>query len=109
MEFPISRQRLKHYKESEAVAAETRQRVAEEIKKICKGVETTVLTTNDKRYICEIPRHVKYGFIRPSNDPMSKLNGAVCLSELLTAIVTMFPDSSVVMDPLEKYIIIDWS
>jgi hypothetical protein len=102
MEFPITRQRLKHYKKREAVAAEVRQRVAEEIKKICNAVENKVLTTNDERYIYEIGRYVKYGFNQPST-------AAVCLKELLTAIVTMFPDSSVVVDPLETYILIDWS
>lgn len=109
MEFPISRQRLRNYRANEAIAAETRQRVSAEIKIICKGVEKVVLTSDEHKYIYTIPRAVKFGEIRPQNSPVSLVNKVGILSELLTAIVTHFPDSSVQMDPLDTYILIDWS
>jgi hypothetical protein len=109
MEFPISRQHLQNYRANEAIAAETKQRVSAEIQIICKGIEKIVLTSDERKYIYPIPRAVKFGELRPQNSSVSLVQQTGILRELLTAIVTHFPDSSVQMDPLDTYILIDWS
>jgi hypothetical protein len=109
MEFPITRERLQLYRVNEAVLVETRQRVLKEIQQICKDVEKTVLTTNETKYIYRIPSHVKHGITRPNNSGVIVVHGVGILKELVTAIQNTFPDSTVVVDPLETYILIDWS
>ena len=109
MEFPITRERLQNYRANEAVLVETKQRVLKEIQQICKDVEKTVLTTNDRKYVYRIPRHVKHGVTRPRYDGVIMVHGASILNELVVAIQNTFPDSTVVVDPLETYILIDWS
>jgi len=109
MEFPITRERLLTYRTHEAVLVETKQRVLKEVQQICKDVERTVLTTNDTKYIYRIPGHVKYPNLRPQNSQVSLVNPVAMVKELLVAIQHTFPDSTVVVDPLETYILIDWS
>ena len=109
MEFPISRARLQNYRVNEAISVETKQRVLKEIQQICKDVERIVLTTDDSKYVYRISYEVKGGYIRPSNDPLSRVNTVGILKELLVAIKNTFPDSNVIVDPLETYIVIDWS
>lgn len=109
MDFPISRERLQNYKIHEAALVETKQRISKEIQQICKDVEKTVLTTNERRYVYRIPAHVKNGELRPSNNPVSLVHPIRCLREVVLAIKNTFPDSNVTVDPLETYILIDWS
>ena len=109
MEFPISRERLQKYKENEAVIAEIKQRISKEIKQICKDVEIKVLTTNERKYIYRISGSVKHGEIRPQISGVNVVNSAPCLEPLLGAIIQTFPDCTITIDPLDTYIIIDWS
>jgi len=105
MEFPISRERLQRYRTNEAVTTETRQRVMTEIQKICKEVERTVLTTGDRKYIYRISDPVRFGHLRSAWE----VQCADILKDLMHAIRQTFPDSTVMLDPLETYILIDWS
>ena len=107
MEFPITRERLQRYRLDEAVAVETKQRVAKEMEEICKGVKGTVLGTNDRRYVYRMPGHVKHPNLRESNSLLP--HGPSILKELMKAIGKAFPDSTIILDPLETYILIDWS
>lgn len=106
MEFPISRLSLQTYKEHGAIAAAIKEKVSQEIQKICKDVEKTVLTTDKSNYMYHISKQNLYV-------PSATLDDVV--KKLLTAIVTMFPDCSIIMDPLniynylDPYITIDWS
>jgi len=110
MEFPITRERLQKYREKEAPSAEIKKCVLKEIQKICEGVENIVLTTKKTKYVYEITHIVKYGDIK-HNTPHPELtwNTNGCLKELLAELKNKFPDSNIIMDPLEKYILIDWS
>lgn len=108
MEFPITRERLQRYRLDEAVAVETKQRVAKEMEGICKGVEGTVLGTNDRRYVYRMPGHVKHPNLRQSNS-IRMPHPTSILKELMKEIGKAFPDSTIVLDPLETYILIDWS
>lgn len=109
MEFPISRTRLQNYKFYEAMYMETKQRVSEKVKFICKNVERVVVSTDERKYVYKITNEDKYGMLRTMKDPVSKVNTVGILKELLEALVKLFPDSKVVIDPLETYILIDWS
>ena len=109
MEFPISRKSLQTYRANDAQAVETKQAVLKEIQKICKDVERKVLATDERRYIYYIPQIVKYGEFRPTNSPVSLVHPIACLKPLLEAIKNTFPDCTITMDPLETYILIDWS
>ena len=108
MEFPITRERLKNYRANEAISVETKQRVLKEIQEICKQVEKTVISTNERKYIYRISSLVRYGPLRQTTD-VRLGNPDDILKELLVAIKNTFPDSMVVVDPLESYILIDWS
>lgn len=107
MDFPITRERLQNYRLHEALAVETRQRVAKEMEGICKGVEGTVLGTNDRRYVYRMPGHVKHPNLRESRYQLPQPTSI--LKDLIEAIGKAFPDSTITLDPLETYILIDWS
>jgi hypothetical protein len=102
MEF--TRERLHNYRD-----LETTQTVAKEIQKICSDIKTIILTTNESKYIYRISHFVKHGAMRPSNSPISLRDTSGVLKELLIAINNTFPDSAIKVDPLETYILIDWS
>jgi len=108
MEFPITRERLQNYRANEAVLVETKQRVLNGVQQICKDVERTVLTTNDTKYVYNIPKHVKHPNARITAEGRVVQRDSI-FKELLVAIQHTFPDSTVVLDPLETYILIDWS
>ena len=108
MEYPITRERLQKYRANEAVSVETKQRVLKEVQDICKQVEKTVLTTNERKYIYRISSLVRYGQLRQTTD-VRLGNPDDILKELLVAIQDRFPDSTVIVDPLQTYILIDWS
>jgi hypothetical protein len=109
MEFPITRARLLNYRTNAAVSVETKQRVLKEVQQICKDIERTVLTTNDTKYIYRIPGHVKEGEIRPQNSGVNVVHLVAILKEVVKEVEDKFPDSTVVVDPLKTYILIDWS
>ena len=104
MEFPISRTNLQRYRECKAVAADIKERVSEEIKVICKNVEATILNTYDNYYIYRVPSHVKYG-----SSGLSFTQQANIIKELMNSITNLFIDCKIIIDPLESYILIDWS
>jgi len=108
MEFPITRERLLTYRTHEAVLVETKQRVLNEVQQICKDVERTVLTTNDTKYVYNIPKHVKHPDGRITAEGRVVQRDSI-FKELLAEIKDRFPDSTVIVDPLETYILIDWS
>jgi hypothetical protein len=108
MEFPITRDRLQNYRANEAEAVETKQRVAKELKSICAAVEKLVLSSNERKYVYIINDDVKHGSLRPSNSPISLVTQKGIVKELIEAIKYIFPDSHVIIDPLETYILIDW-
>ena len=103
MEFPITRERLQTYRANEAAANYTKQRVLKELNNICKNVELKAIG-NERKYIYEIRNNIKCQYNSNSSPPDVPI-----LKELLEAIKISFPDCSILIDPLETYIIIDWS
>jgi len=88
---------------------EKKQRVSEKIKFICKNVERLAISTNETKYVYKLSDEDKYGILRSQNTPASPVKTGAIIKELLEAVVKLFPDSKVVVDPLETYILIDWS
>jgi hypothetical protein len=108
MEFPITRERLQNYRMNEDLKAEAKQLVSKEIVKICKDVEGTVLSTNEHKYVYRIPSRIKYPNLRTSNQVILPQPVGI-LKELVAGIKDTFPDSDIIVDLLETYVIIDWS
>ena len=109
MEFPITRDRLQNYRTNEAQAVETKQRVSKEIKQICRDVEIKVLNTNERKYVYRISHDIKSGFLGPTNHPISCINPKGIVKEIIEALENTFIDCKIIIDPLETYILIDWS
>ena len=109
MEIPISRARLRNYRVNEAALVQMNQSLSKELQTICRKIETTVLTTNDSNYVYRIPEVVKHGEMASQNSPVTLVNTPGFLKELVVALKNAFPDSNIVVDPLETYINIDWS
>ena len=109
MEFPMTKQRLQNYRRDEAVAVETKQRVATTVKKICKEIERVVL--NDERmYIYNIYDSDKYGSKGLTlGSPLMPIHLMPILQDIIDALRINLPDSKITVDPLETYILIDWS
>ena len=109
MEFPMTRERLQNYRRDEAVAVETRQRVDATMKKICKEIERLVLG-DEHRYVYKIYDSDKYGgntYVSPQASLPIQL--MPILQDIIDALRTNLPDSKITVDPLETYILIDWS
>jgi hypothetical protein len=106
MQFPISRARLQNYRKSEACIAARSARIEESMKTICKGVENTLLCSDERKYIHRITIFEKYGRPQYVNGTISM--GSI-VNELIEMAKIMFPDSKITLDPLESYIMIDWS
>ena len=111
MEFPISRERLQNYMPKEADYAQIKGMIYKTMAQICKDVEKTVLTTNARKYVYKGAYTFKSFQTQNIFHAGTGNSGRVynCLNELLEAIKTTFPDCTITIDPLETYIIIDWS
>lgn len=112
MEFPITRERLQNYKNGEAKEREITKRVNEMIHHICNQIETTVLTTSEKRCIYSLKGKLAYNLI--FNCLMIENNGIQLppnglLPQLVEALKEKCVGCDIIVDPLNTYIIIDWS
>ena len=105
MEFPITKERLRNYRMQEAFLTEVKLRVETRTNEICKNVENVVLHSNEQKYRHNIRDSDKNGFTRP----FPQIPSGGIMKELIRNLKTKFPDSKIVVDPLETYILIDWS
>ena len=109
MEFPITKERLQKYRENEASLVDARKRVDAVVQKICKEIERVVLTTRDERYVYKIDLSYIYGVLPSMNAIVTPLKQIKILESVVEDLLTLFPDSKISVDPLETYILIDWS
>ena len=129
MEYPITKERLKNFRANEAATILARLRVEAVVNDICAEVERTALTTGLSRVIYEMSKiHtilIKSKSVYASlcnigggywKDPNTGFAGTLppvtflpILSTVLKDLVALFPDSKISVDPLETYILIDWS
>ena len=103
MEFPITKYRLQNYTTNEAALAETKKLLSTVIRGICNGVEQTVLTSNANRYVYHNHHQP------PTNYKRYFINKFKFRDDLLGELQTLFPDSRIIIDHHETFIIIDWS
>ena len=111
MKFPISRERLQKYMPNQTDYIQIQRSIYMEMKQIRTNVEKTILTTNERKYVYKGAWGFKHFQTQNIFHAGTGNSGRVynCLNELLEAIKTTFPEFTITMDPLETYIIIDWS
>lgn len=129
MEFPITKNRLKKFRENEAATVLARLRVEAVVNDICAEVERTALTTGLFRLVYQMSRfhtiYMESKSIYPTlchlgsgdwSDPKTGISGKLppvplypIINTVLEDLVILFPDSKISVDPLETYILIDWS
>ena len=109
MEFPMTKPRLQLYRENEASLLEARKRVNVVVQKICNEIERLVLRTRDLRYIYKLDSSHIYGILQPQNATVPPVKQSKILETVLEDLAILFPDSKISVDPLETYILIDWS
>ena len=112
MEFPITRERLQNYMPNQTDYIQIQRKIYMEMKQICKDVEKTILRTNEGKYVYKGTwgfKHFETENIVPVGSGFKSGRVYNCLNELLEAIKNTFPDCTITIDPLETYIIIDWS
>jgi hypothetical protein len=105
MDFSNNRKRPRIFGLEEAERADTKKTLLKEIQKICKCVEIKVTTTSEQNYIYEITDVVKSGVMRSESIDQS----VRFLTVLLEEIKRTFNGCNIIIDPLETYIMIDWS
>lgn len=108
MELPITRKRLQDYRYNEATELNAKQRVDIIMKKICKGVEAVILSSDETKYIYRI-ESIIHGKLPVGSGPTKNLIERYILPDLIDALKTNFHNCDIIMDPLKTYILIDWS
>ena len=107
MKFPITRERLQQYRTNEFLSNETEERINKVIDDICKSIERTIINTNQRKYVYDIDSNIKanlrhtMGVVLPQQKSI--------LNKVLERLKEKFLDCKILVDPLEKYILIDWS
>jgi hypothetical protein len=109
MIFPITRERLQNYVKEEAIADHIKERVHKELDTIKKLVEQTVLLSSGTKARYDIPRTVRDGIVYSQNGRTKGGMHPGILQELLIELHNLLPDCTIQMDPLQTYILIDWS
>lgn len=104
MEFPISRDRLYNY-----CTRDTHERITDITGDICRNVENVVTTTNNRQYNYRINKNNLYGSFVTFRNSVSLAKKDYILNKLIHEIRILFPNSRVILDPTNTYILIDWS
>lgn len=105
MQFPITRERLQNYRKNEAAEAYAKERINKAVSEICHQVENIAKTGRDQKFTYTLTRtnltaqdlSADFGTVRP------------VLDDVLSKLRELFPDSTIQVDPLKTYILIDWS
>lgn len=119
----MTKERLHKYREDEAATILARARVKEVVKGICNQIERLALRTYERKFVFEMKREQPVSYDSTNDcgnrlviDPKTGQYKSLCeiprlpiLETILEDLRTLFPDSKITMDPLETYILIDWS
>ncbi len=110
MEFNDSRKRMRteDYRET-TNSVESKQRVLNEIEKVCAAVNVKIFTTSERQCVYKIADYVKGSSLRTMNSSVNLVHRDGFLNELLEEIAVTFKDCIITLDPSESYITIDWS
>ena len=74
MDFSDSRKRQRTYRDEETGSVESKQRVLNEIDKVCAAVNVKILTTNERQCIYKVADYVKGGSLRPISKPCASFD-----------------------------------
>lgn len=99
MEFPITREQLQTYN---VLEYHRKKQFDQHIKIICGRVELTVLGGKERHYK-HMTAHIKHNYVQGVGQ------FSPILSDVLAKLKELFVDCKVLVDPLETYILIDWS
>ena len=121
----MTKERLQKYRENEATTVLTRLRVKAVVKYICNQIESAAVRTHERKHVFKIQEigNIEHtsnfgiynnnitGYNNPTGQwthmfPIARLP---ILEPVLEDLRTLLPDSKITVDPLETYILIDWS
>jgi hypothetical protein len=112
MEFPITKDRLKNFRQNELPAIMKKKYVDACVKDICDEVFNKT-NTDEKKCIVQLSqlyrRYSKFTQYPNQYGQIVEMNRNDWLPTILTTLQERFIDSKVVVDPLNTYILIDWS
>jgi len=118
MEFPISRARLQniHSERQQLIKTKYIDEVVEAITEMIianadrgGGVSTFIGHTDAKPNTFQIMLNNHNLFTRRNHNLMPSCGVQACIPEILQKVQKRFPDISIVLDPMNTYIYIDWS
>lgn len=109
MDFSDSRKRQRNYRGEETESVESKQRVINEIDKVCAAVNVKIFTTNERQCTYKVADYVKGSSLTPINSSVNLFHRDGFLNELLEELAVTFKDCLITLDPSETYITIDWS
>lgn len=104
MEFPITKERLQNFRQNELPAIMKKSYIDACVKGICDEVYNNIITTDEKKFIVQLSLLSRRYYKSPYQPNIKD-----CLPDILTTLQERFIDSKVVVDPLNTYILIDWS
>jgi len=115
MELPITKERLQNFRQNELPAIVKKNFVNACIKDITDEVYKTITTTDEKK--CHVQLNVLFQKIYRTMSRFTCEYGYItqtstfkdCIPDILSGLQERFIDSSIVVDPLKTYILIDWS
>lgn len=108
MNFPISRDELLNYRNNVLLKNQIDLRVNNILSEIKSGIENTLTTTNNHKYIFGAERHLVFENVRLSYKP-SLLSQPLVIDIVLTRLKEQYTDCKIHLDPLQKTITVDWS
>ena len=106
--FPVSRDDLLNYRNNTILKNQIDLRVNNIIKEINSGVELTLTTSNNHKYVYGAERHLVFDAVRQSYRA-EPLGQPLVIDKVLTHLKTNYKDCKIYLDPLQKTITIDWS
>jgi hypothetical protein len=108
MEFPIRKADLINYRTNVLLRAETDTRINKIVSKISDGVFQTVKSSTDHKYVYNAINDLVFATARQTmRDPPP--DQQLVINKVLESLKQKFPDSTIVLDPLQKTITVDWS
>ena len=106
MEFPITRERLQNYLNGEAQLNAIKNLTSKTLKQFREDVEHHVMM-GEKRFVYKFTHiNVPLPFI---GAPRVYITPQDIRNYIVSEIERMLPDCTLTVDPLETYMIIDWS
>jgi len=106
MEFPMKKEDLINYRNNSIIKEKTDDQVNKLINRICSGIENVIKTTDKHYYIYYADRELVFGIQRSSTHLPSQ---QLVINKVLEELKMKFPDSTILLDPLQKIIKVDWS